>query len=182
MHYAPPTNDPEPEGRDLCSCSESAWLRRQLSRLSDLLVVVHNATSTSPELRRQLKEALGLKVHRCCHPDCPGYPYRASEVAHPVETCGAKMEGNAPAHRVDLDDTDESALPLEEIVLPRVKGWLREAMPECEEGMGEVAILTLKLVFDGWEEDGSGPGKRGQPCFKCRFVETRELADAQGTG
>lgn len=25
----------------------------------------------------------------CCSPRCPGYPYRASEIAHPVETCGA---------------------------------------------------------------------------------------------
>jgi hypothetical protein len=29
-----------------------------------------------------------MTVHRCCSPRCPGYDYRASERAHPVETCG----------------------------------------------------------------------------------------------
>lgn len=29
-------------------------------------------------------------LHRCAHPDCPGYPYRASEHAHPPETCAER--------------------------------------------------------------------------------------------
>lgn len=30
---------------------------------------------------------VGTTSYRCCHPQCPGYPYKASEIAHPPNTC-----------------------------------------------------------------------------------------------
>lgn len=34
-----------------------------------------------------------IQLHRCAHPSCPGYSYKASDTPHPNATCGA----HAPA-------------------------------------------------------------------------------------
>lgn len=36
---------------------------------------------------REHAYALAMTRHKCAHPDCPGFPYKASDLAHP---CGTK--------------------------------------------------------------------------------------------
>ena len=39
---------------------------------------------------RELKSVMEPTQYRCASPNCPGYSYRASEHAHPADTCGAR--------------------------------------------------------------------------------------------
>lgn len=32
-------------------------------------------------------------THKCCHPCCPGYSWKASDRPHPNDTCGANAPG-----------------------------------------------------------------------------------------
>ena len=54
-----------------------------------------------------------VTTYRCCHPECPGYPYRASDRAHPPDTCTdegrrvAAAPGRVSYHAANDDDDDD---------------------------------------------------------------------------
>lgn len=39
----------------------------------------------------ELSDLEAVKLHYCCVPDCPGFPYKASEIAHP---CNSEESSN----------------------------------------------------------------------------------------
>jgi len=57
------------------------------------VALVESLPSDEPLILGHVREALLLLGgelpgrYRCCSPNCPGYPYRASELPHPADTC-----------------------------------------------------------------------------------------------
>lgn len=47
----------------------------------------YEAREDSEHTRRA---AVARPLYKCCCPRCPGYPYRASTFAHPIETCAER--------------------------------------------------------------------------------------------
>lgn len=72
----------------------------------DLFVPASLDTDIAKTLKGAEK-ALRMKVHRCCDPDCPGFPYAASERAHPCGRTRALEQTRAAVGDMlgmDLDD------------------------------------------------------------------------------
>lgn len=166
--------DPEPEP---CSCAEAAWLRRRIDKLQRVLTDVHNERSTPPYLKHAIKQACGLRVFLCCHPECPGYPYRASDLTHPDETCGAKVIRGHAAAGMDRDGTPEGTVRLVEVVIPRVRRWLEEhAHPERGSTSWDWATLKLDLRYEGDSDEND------RAYYRCMLTEEIQQPEAEGSG
>lgn len=63
----------------VCSACGKAWA------FPDAQQAANQAVSEALNLAKE--KPWKVDRHFCCSPDCPGYVYRASEIAHPMSTC-----------------------------------------------------------------------------------------------
>ncbi len=141
-------------------------------------------------------------MHYCASPNCPGYPYKASDMPHPMSTCGAKP---IIVDRRALKPSDV-AFTLEvspEVHLPSDRDFSDpetvEAIKDALRNGNELAWCWLKMVAtwtdtDGTEHkgddtlggcsflsDGSHGSKRKQldECVEAHDMRANALADLQ---
>jgi hypothetical protein len=75
--------------------------------------------------------------YKCASPNCPGYPYRASERAHPVSTCGSAVPGALGA------------------LCPHGTGPARMQCPHCERerlGPDNIYPAILRKDVEDWKQ------------------------------
>lgn len=56
--------------------------------ISDAVLKLGNAVGELAVLSAQHDPPPPVQLYRCSSPTCPGYPYKASDFAHPASTCG----------------------------------------------------------------------------------------------
>lgn len=95
-------------------------------------------------------------THRCCHPECPGYPYRASEMGHPPSTCTDEGRRKARHATTTADKTaddliNDSASGNKTVTAPYTPDLALDLYSECDD---DVDYDDLTREFWGTTEDG----------------------------
>lgn len=161
---------PAPES---CGCTESEWLRRALRlvaieldrRCEEAAAEVTLAEAEHGEATGQLAivralggyrewlVALGVVEfteqhrYRCAYAKCPGYPYKASEMAHPAETCSPNPDDYSNEPKL----VERLGAVVGQWVTRIAKRWDRH----YTDSDVSYAELKLRLRNPGWEDDGT---------------------------
>ncbi len=106
------------------------------------------------------------KLFRCASPTCPGYPYQASQIAHPPQTCG-----HLPRNEGDSSDNLITAVQL------RLAAWITRIANRWDRHYVDsdlaFAQMTVRLRSPGWGDDDTIE-------LEAAFEEKIEYDDSSG--